>query len=107
MRDTTDIIIRVVPEYGYLPIIKVGDEEIYRGEFQPNIATAAAKAEARMGSIPAKCGHRAFEKGISMRHICGLEKGHDGPHKCYLCDRRWPQQIKPNELQHTETKTKE
>ena len=31
-----DMIIRYVDGYGYLPIIKSDDKEIYRGEFQPN-----------------------------------------------------------------------
>ena len=38
-----DYIIRVVPAYGFLPIIEIDGIEIYRGEFQKYPADALAK----------------------------------------------------------------
>ena len=35
-----DLIVRVVPDYGYLPIVEVDGEEIYRGEFKDNAGDA-------------------------------------------------------------------
>ena len=33
----TDIIIRIVPKYGFLPIIERNGQEIYRGEFRSSV----------------------------------------------------------------------
>ena len=40
----TDLIVRVVPGYGYLPIVKIDDKEVSRGEFQPSPLEALDKA---------------------------------------------------------------
>ena len=39
----TDLIIRFVEGYGFLPIIEVDGEEIYRGEYQLTSEVALAK----------------------------------------------------------------
>ena len=39
-----DIVIRIVDGYGYLPMVRVDDAEIYRGEFQRTTIGALTKA---------------------------------------------------------------
>lgn len=46
-----DIIIRQVPDYGYLPIITVDGEEKYRGEFQKTAQLALEKALAMIDKV--------------------------------------------------------
>jgi hypothetical protein len=46
-----DIIIRTVPNYGYLPIITVDGEEKYRGEFKSTAALALSAAEAMLEKL--------------------------------------------------------
>ena len=46
----TDLIIRLVEGYGYLPIIEKDGIETYRGEYQETSGEALAKCEARLCS---------------------------------------------------------
>lgn len=39
-----DVVIRIVEGYGYLPIVRVDDAEIYRGEFHRTTIAALTKA---------------------------------------------------------------
>lgn len=39
-----DIIIRVVPNYGFLPIITLNYQEVYRGEFKNSAQEACDRA---------------------------------------------------------------
>ena len=49
----TDIIVRIVPNYGFLPIIMVDGKEVYRGEFQSTHKAAFDRAVARLDVIAA------------------------------------------------------
>lgn len=44
MPDYVDIKIRCVKGYGYLPIVDVDGEEVYRGEFKENMDRAFKRA---------------------------------------------------------------
>ena len=45
-----DIIIRVVPDYGFLPILEKDGKEVYRGEFQKTPLGAMSKCQDRIAS---------------------------------------------------------
>lgn len=47
----TDIIIRKVPHYGWLPIITIDGEEKYRGEFQKTAQLALERALAMKDKV--------------------------------------------------------
>ena len=42
-----EVIILVVPPYGYLPTIKIGGKEVYRGEYQTTLEGAVLKIKSR------------------------------------------------------------
>ena len=46
-----DIIIRIVPGYGFLPIITKDGKELYRGEFTQSAELALSKAEVMLEKI--------------------------------------------------------
>lgn len=42
-------------------------------------------------STVSRCHQVALVMGVTrpIRHDCHLVAGHDGPHECYLCEKRW------------------
>jgi len=42
---TVDLISRQVPNYGWLPIIKVEEKEVFRGSFQPSAEDALGECQ--------------------------------------------------------------
>lgn len=45
MKTSFDIILRWVPDHGWLPIIEQEKKELYRGEFRPSDDVALAHAQ--------------------------------------------------------------
>ena len=56
-----DIIFRLVDGYGVLPIVTVGDEEIYRGEFEKNVANALERIDRNFPDLRSS---PIFKKGL-------------------------------------------
>ena len=46
----TDLIIRIVEGYGYLPIVEVDGKEVYRGEYRETSGEALERCEARLSA---------------------------------------------------------
>jgi hypothetical protein len=51
VNEMTDIIIRFVADYGYLPIITVDGKEVYRGEFKKTAQEAFDRAFAMKDKV--------------------------------------------------------
>ena len=47
----TDLIVRIVEGYGFLPIIEIDGKEVYRGEYQETAGEALVKCLVRVEEL--------------------------------------------------------